>query len=217
MLKSHDAVYDAVVVGVADERWGQRVAAVVQPVDGAEPTLDELVGALPREPGGVQGAALARLGRPGRAVTGGQGRLPLGQVRRRTRHPLIDLAGKLRAIAREFDQPERAGLGHAVRMRRMSAVDAAFLYGETPAWHMHVSAVMIAESGDRARRLQRRRAEAADRAAPAPRPAVPVAAGGGAVRPRPARMDRGSRLRHRRAHPPHRRARRPAGPSSSAT
>jgi acyl-CoA synthetase (AMP-forming)/AMP-acid ligase II len=43
VLKAHDAVYDAVVVGVADERWGQRVAAVVQPVAGAEPTLDELV------------------------------------------------------------------------------------------------------------------------------------------------------------------------------
>jgi acyl-CoA synthetase (AMP-forming)/AMP-acid ligase II len=29
-LKSHDAVFDAVVVGVPDERWGERVAAVVQ-------------------------------------------------------------------------------------------------------------------------------------------------------------------------------------------
>ena len=43
ILKTHPAVYDAVVVGVADDRWGQRVAAVVQPVDhDAPPTLDEL-------------------------------------------------------------------------------------------------------------------------------------------------------------------------------
>lgn len=30
-------------------------------------------------------------------------------------------------------------------MRRMSGIDAAFLYGETPAWHMHVSAVLIGD------------------------------------------------------------------------
>jgi len=30
------------VLGVADERWGQRVAAVVQPRPGEVPTLDEL-------------------------------------------------------------------------------------------------------------------------------------------------------------------------------
>jgi acyl-CoA synthetase (AMP-forming)/AMP-acid ligase II len=41
-LKSHDQVYDAIVVGVEDERWGQRVVAVVQPVEGSSPTLDEL-------------------------------------------------------------------------------------------------------------------------------------------------------------------------------
>lgn len=41
-LKSHPAVHDAVVVGVPDERWGERVAAVVQPAPGAEPTLAEL-------------------------------------------------------------------------------------------------------------------------------------------------------------------------------
>ena len=41
-LKAHPEVFDAVVVGVPDERWGQRVAAVVQPRPGAAPTLDAL-------------------------------------------------------------------------------------------------------------------------------------------------------------------------------
>jgi 3-oxocholest-4-en-26-oate---CoA ligase len=41
-LKSHPDVFDAIVVGLPDERWGQRVTAVVQPRPGAEPTLDEL-------------------------------------------------------------------------------------------------------------------------------------------------------------------------------
>ena len=38
-VKSHPDVFDAVVVGVADDRWGQRVAAVVQLREGAEPDL----------------------------------------------------------------------------------------------------------------------------------------------------------------------------------
>lgn len=42
-LKAHPAVFDAVVVGVPDERWGQRVTAVVALREGAdEPTLEEL-------------------------------------------------------------------------------------------------------------------------------------------------------------------------------
>jgi len=41
-LKAHPAVFDCVVVGVSDERWGQRVAAVVQFRDGTEATLEEL-------------------------------------------------------------------------------------------------------------------------------------------------------------------------------
>jgi acyl-CoA synthetase (AMP-forming)/AMP-acid ligase II len=42
-LKAHPAVYDAVVVGVPDERWGERVCAVVSVSPGAEPpTLEEL-------------------------------------------------------------------------------------------------------------------------------------------------------------------------------
>ncbi|KAB2371661.1 acyl-CoA synthetase [Actinomadura montaniterrae] len=41
-LKDHPDVYDAVVVGLPDERFGQRVAAVVSPRPGATLTLDEL-------------------------------------------------------------------------------------------------------------------------------------------------------------------------------
>jgi 3-oxocholest-4-en-26-oate---CoA ligase len=42
-LKSHASVYDCVVVGVADERWGSAVTAVVQPASGSDPDLAELV------------------------------------------------------------------------------------------------------------------------------------------------------------------------------
>jgi 3-oxocholest-4-en-26-oate---CoA ligase len=42
-LKAHPSVYDCLVVGVPDERWGSAVTAVVQPVHGATPSLDELV------------------------------------------------------------------------------------------------------------------------------------------------------------------------------
>jgi 3-oxocholest-4-en-26-oate---CoA ligase len=38
-LKSHPDVFDALVIGVDDERWMQRVAAVVQPRKGCTPTL----------------------------------------------------------------------------------------------------------------------------------------------------------------------------------
>jgi acyl-CoA synthetase (AMP-forming)/AMP-acid ligase II len=41
-LKGHPDVFDALVVGVPDPRFGQHVAAVVQPRDGARPTLAEL-------------------------------------------------------------------------------------------------------------------------------------------------------------------------------
>jgi 3-oxocholest-4-en-26-oate---CoA ligase len=42
VLKDHPCVYDVLVVGVPDDRWGERVAAVVQPDAGAEVTLDDL-------------------------------------------------------------------------------------------------------------------------------------------------------------------------------
>ncbi len=48
-LKCHPEVFDALVIGVADERWGQRVAAVLQCRGGARPTLDELRPVLSQE------------------------------------------------------------------------------------------------------------------------------------------------------------------------
>ncbi|HEY6318003.1 MAG TPA: acyl-CoA synthetase [Acidimicrobiia bacterium] len=41
-IKSHPGVYDCTVVGVPDDRWGQRVVAVVQPRDDATIDLDSI-------------------------------------------------------------------------------------------------------------------------------------------------------------------------------
>lgn len=42
-LKHHPAVFDAVVVGTPNERWGQQVTALVELRDGASATFEELV------------------------------------------------------------------------------------------------------------------------------------------------------------------------------
>ena len=41
-VKSHPDVYDAVVVGVPDERWGSRVAVVVEAREGMKPSLESI-------------------------------------------------------------------------------------------------------------------------------------------------------------------------------
>ena len=41
-IKSHPACFDAIVIGVPDERWGSRVAAIVQPRPGASVTLEQI-------------------------------------------------------------------------------------------------------------------------------------------------------------------------------
>ncbi|MDH2427916.1 acyl-CoA synthetase [Sphaerisporangium sp. TRM90804] len=42
VLKGHPAVFDAVVTGLPDPRWGTRVAAVVEPREGVAPTPEDL-------------------------------------------------------------------------------------------------------------------------------------------------------------------------------
>jgi acyl-CoA synthetase (AMP-forming)/AMP-acid ligase II len=41
-LKSHPDVFDVLVVGLPDERWGESVAALLQPRPGCSPTLEAL-------------------------------------------------------------------------------------------------------------------------------------------------------------------------------
>ncbi|HEY7136450.1 MAG TPA: acyl-CoA synthetase [Acidimicrobiia bacterium] len=41
-VKSHPDVYDVLVIGVPDDRWGARVAAVIEPRHGTKPTLDDI-------------------------------------------------------------------------------------------------------------------------------------------------------------------------------
>ena len=48
-LKCHPEVFDALVIGVPDERWGHRVAAVVQCRGAVRPTLEELRPVLAQE------------------------------------------------------------------------------------------------------------------------------------------------------------------------
>jgi 3-oxocholest-4-en-26-oate---CoA ligase len=42
VLKAHADVFDALVVGVPDDRWGERVVAIVQSRAGTEPLFDAL-------------------------------------------------------------------------------------------------------------------------------------------------------------------------------
>ena len=81
VLKAHADVFDAVVVGVPDERWGERVVAIVQSRTGTAPTLDALQHPQPRAPRGLQGPARDRARRRDRTVAVRQARLPVGPGR----------------------------------------------------------------------------------------------------------------------------------------
>ena len=92
-LKAHDAVFDAIVVGVPDDRWGERVVAVVQPRPGHAPTAADLAGHVRARLAGYKAPARRRGRRHHRPLAVGQARLPLGPRRRHespdTRRPTL--------------------------------------------------------------------------------------------------------------------------------
>ncbi|WP_024793550.1 acyl-CoA synthetase [Tomitella biformata] len=53
-IKSHPDVFDALVVGVPDERWGQRVAAVIAVRPGSAPSLNAIVNAARKDIAGYK-------------------------------------------------------------------------------------------------------------------------------------------------------------------
>ena len=87
-LKSHPDVYDALVAGVPDERWGNHVAAVVQLREGAGAlTADDVQAHCRTRLAGLQDPPPGRDHRPHPALPQRQGRLPLGPHGRGRRRP----------------------------------------------------------------------------------------------------------------------------------
>ena len=78
-LKTHPAVLDALVAGVPDARFGERVAAVVQLREGGHGVDTAEVAEHCRARRGLQDPAVDRGGADDRALAERQGGLPLGQ------------------------------------------------------------------------------------------------------------------------------------------
>ena len=81
-LKSHPDVFDAVVVGVPDDRYVERVAAIVQPRPGRRALARGAPGSRTRQPRRLQAAPPAPAGRDDPAHPGREARLPRRQEAR---------------------------------------------------------------------------------------------------------------------------------------
>ena len=93
-LKGHPDVFDALVVGVPDPRFGQHVAAVVHPREGARPDAGRSGCVRAQGDRGLQGAAQPVAGRRGEALARRQARLPVGQGRQTEERPADDVHAK---------------------------------------------------------------------------------------------------------------------------
>ena len=84
-VRSHPDVMDAIVCGAPDERWGQTVAAIIQPrVDHAPPIAREHSGALPHQHRRLQAAPPPPRRRRRGTLPQRQARLHLGRIHRGT-------------------------------------------------------------------------------------------------------------------------------------
>ena len=79
VVKRHEAIYDCLVVGVPDDRFGERVVAVASLREGAAGRSDDADGIHARTSGELQGAASRRAGRTGAPRAQRQSRLQVGQ------------------------------------------------------------------------------------------------------------------------------------------
>ena len=94
------------MVGVPDDRWGERVVAIVQARPGAAPSLADLQDHARSQIAGYKlPRDLVGAPEPGRALAVGQGGLPVGQGRRMK--SMTD-AGTEDAVANVADTGERA-------------------------------------------------------------------------------------------------------------
>ena len=117
VLKRHPGVADAVVLGAPDERFGQRVVAVVAAIDGRRRAGPRrAASALPRAPRRLQGAARAARRARDPAHAGRQSRLRVGARRssapERPAWPPVHGCIEPVPLPRR-DRLERPGEGHA--------------------------------------------------------------------------------------------------------
>ena len=89
-LKSHPDVFDALVVGMPDERSASGWRRWCSPGPARNPTRPTLAGARPRSHRRLQGAPQHLAGRRDQAHGDRQGRLRLGPRVRRARQPALD-------------------------------------------------------------------------------------------------------------------------------
>ena len=115
-------IADVIVVGVPDERWGERVVAVVAAAPGATPTLEALQRARPRLARGIQAARVTWS-----SSTTSSGRRPASPTTRgRRRSPLAREHDIMTRLRRRGDRRPVRDPGPDQPLRRSSSTTSEF-------------------------------------------------------------------------------------------